>query len=122
MLRKYGNRVLTFKGKGNAKDIIITQYGGHRRNTGNFKTNSIKDDKVPMAEIINNRQSTWLNLDQCCICNYKMQEAGEIEMHHVKHIRKMEKKVHGFTLAMQRLNRKQIPVCLECHRKIHKGE
>jgi hypothetical protein len=25
---------------------------------------------------------------------------GEIEMHHVKHIRKMGKKVHGFTIAM----------------------
>ena len=44
---------------------------------------------------------------------------GEIEMHHVKHIRKMGKKVHGFTIAMRKLNRKQIPVCLGCHDKIH---
>ena len=34
----------------------------------------------------------------------------------------MGKKIHGFTLAMRKLNRKQIPVCSECHRKIHQGE
>ncbi|MFK7983591.1 MAG: reverse transcriptase domain-containing protein [Saprospiraceae bacterium] len=119
---KYGNRVLTFKGIGKAKDIIIPMYGGHTRNTWNFRTKIIMDDKVPLADIIKNRQSSWLNLDECCICNYKKQMPGEIEMHHVKHIRKMGKKVHGFTIAMRKLNRKQIPVCLDCHHKIHQGE
>jgi group II intron reverse transcriptase/maturase len=119
--KKYGNRVLTFKGIGKTKDIVIPMYGGHTRNTWNFKTKIIKDDKVPMAEIIKNRQSTWLNLEECCICNYKKQKPGEIEMHHVKHIRKLGKKVHGFTKAMRMLNRKQIPVCLTCHHKIHRG-
>ena len=46
----------------------------------------------------------------------------EIEMHYVKHIRIMGKKVHGFTIAMRKLNRKQIPVCLGCYQKIHRGE
>ena len=93
-------RVLTFKGIGKTKDIVIPMYGGHTRNTGNFKTKIIKDDKVPVAEIIKNRQSSWLNLEECCICNYKKQKPGEIEMHHVKHIKKLGKKVHGFTRAM----------------------
>jgi hypothetical protein len=43
-------------------------------------------------------------------------------MHHVKHIRKEGQKVTGFTKIMSRLNRKQVPVCQECHIKIHNGE
>ena len=44
-------------------------------------------------------------------------------MHHVKHLRKgFDPKQKGFTQIMSSLNRKQIPVCLPCHRKIHLGE
>jgi len=55
----------------------------------------------------------------CCICASLV----EVEMHHVRHIRKMgAKKATGFQAIMQALNRKQIPVCTWCHRKIHRGE
>ena len=38
-------------------------------------------------------------------------------------IRKMgDKKPTGFTAVMRALNRKQVPVCEDCHRKIHCGE
>ncbi len=43
-------------------------------------------------------------------------------MHHVKHIRKSNKKATGFTKLMSKLNRKQIPVCPECHTQIHNGK
>jgi len=52
----------------------------------------------------------------CLICG----EGDYVEMHHVKHIRKGEAK--GFNKVMQSLNRKQIPVCRDCHMKIHRGE
>lgn len=42
-------------------------------------------------------------------------------MHHVKHIRKGGKRSTGFTALMSNLNRKQIPVCKSCHKKIHAG-
>jgi hypothetical protein len=48
----------------------------------------------------------------CIICDDK----DYVEMHHVKHIKKEEAK--GFTKVMQSLNRKQIPVCRDCHMKI----
>jgi len=51
----------------------------------------------------------------CLICG----ENDYVEMHHVKHIKKGE--IKGFTKLMQVLNRKQIPVCRDCHMKIHKG-
>lgn len=41
-------------------------------------------------------------------------------MHHLKHIRKG--RVEGFAQIMQALNRKTIPVCKKCHRRIHNGE
>lgn len=54
----------------------------------------------------------------CVIC-----ESGDrVAMHHVKHIRKMGEKVKGFKRVMASLNRKQIPVCHECHLKIHQGK
>jgi len=56
-------------------------------------------------------------LDNCAICSY----SGRIEMHHVRHIRKRGQQVKGFKLYLAAINRKQIPVCHECHRDIHKG-
>jgi len=44
-------------------------------------------------------------------------------MHHVKHLRKgFDENQKGFTQIMSSLNRKQIPVCQPCHRKIHLGK
>jgi hypothetical protein len=54
------------------------------------------------------------NMD-CLVCGAK----DNVEMHHVKHIRKGD--IKGFTKIMQILNRKQIPVCRDCHMKIHRG-
>ena len=54
----------------------------------------------------------------CVICD----SDDRVAMHHVKHIRKLGSKVAGFTRVMAVLNRKQIPVCHECHHKIHRGE
>jgi hypothetical protein len=55
----------------------------------------------------------------CLICG----ATDNVEMHHVRHIRKMgERKPTGFQAVMRALNRKQIPVCKGCHEKIHRGE
>lgn len=46
-----------------------------------------------------------------------------VEMHHVRHIRKMgTRKPTGFPAVRRALNRKQIPVGKGGHKKIHKGE
>jgi len=55
----------------------------------------------------------------CLICG----ATENVEMHHVRHLRKMRaKKPTGFTAVMASLNRKQVPVCRPCHDKIHRGE
>ncbi len=55
----------------------------------------------------------------CCICG----NSNQVEMHHVRHIRKMgEKKPGGIHALLRSLNRKQLPVCATCHQKVHRGE
>lgn len=56
----------------------------------------------------------------CCIC----ESYSGVEMHHIKHIRnrKNTKDKQTFTTFMGLINRKQVPVCRDCHLKIHKGE
>jgi hypothetical protein len=55
----------------------------------------------------------------CLTCG----SSEQVEMHHVRHIRKMGKrKPKGFQAVLRALNRKQIPVCKPCHTKIHTGE
>jgi retron-type reverse transcriptase len=58
----------------------------------------------------------------CCICGLRDDE-GQIVMHHVRHIRKLSHKREptGFNHILRKLNRKQIPVCEQCHHKIHQG-
>jgi len=78
-------------------------------------TNSPIVDLVRMNERMRTRSKLGL---PCCICY----ESNRVAMHHVRHIRKMtEKQAKGFNSLLAKLNRKQIPVCAECHRKIHNG-
>jgi nicotine oxidoreductase len=84
------------------------------------------------------QQGTHTNIDQlrisigmrtrsklgkpCCICG-ATGDVMQIAMHHVRHIRKLssKRKAVGFNGILQKLNRKPIPVCEECHGKIHRG-
>jgi group II intron reverse transcriptase/maturase len=78
-------------------------------------TNSPTIDLVRMNERMRTRSKLGL---PCCICY----ESNGVAMHHVRHIRKMtDKQAKGFNSLLAKLNRKQIPVCSECHRKIHNG-
>lgn len=72
----------------------------------------------------------WINLRTmssfdlpCCICGSE----ENIEMHHIKHVRKRKysliKKELTWMQAMSIRNRKQIPLCSECHiHVVHKGK
>lgn len=118
IMNKYGGKVLTFEGPGKAKPVTIQMMGGYKRNVNGFLVNHITEDTQPFHIFHHMRTASWLKLDTCCICKNK----GYIEMHHVKHIRKIGQKMKGFNLVLQKINRKQIPVCLPCHHKIHNGQ
>lgn len=61
------------------------------------------------------RSRLFLN---CLIC----QSSEGVEMHHLRHVRKMGETLRGFAKQMALINRKQIPVCNPCHVRIHNGE
>lgn len=54
----------------------------------------------------------------CAICD---SDEGPIEMHHVRHVKKQGFRYRGFHEQMALLNRKQIPLCKDCHKKVHAG-
>ena len=51
----------------------------------------------------------------CAICD---SDESPMEMHHVKHVRKQGFRYKGFQEQMALLNRKQIPLCRNCHKKV----
>jgi len=55
----------------------------------------------------------------CIMCGAE----EDVEMHHVRHLRKLDERQQkaGFIRVMQALNRKQLPLCCECHDKVHAG-
>lgn len=54
----------------------------------------------------------------CIICDSLERP---IEMHHVKHVRKEGHRYGGFHQQMALLNRKQVPLCRSCHKRVHAG-
>lgn len=64
---------------------------------------------------VNWRTKYKLEAAHCPICGSNL----KIELHHVRHVRKG--KVTGFLQVMKDLNRRQIPLCANCHRNVHKG-
>lgn len=80
------------------------------------KWHSAKNFKDPFR-IYANRVSKSNLKRPCCICN----STTNIEMHHVKHVRKQGNRYTGFHSEMALLNRKQVPLCKDCHIKVHMG-
>jgi len=102
--RKDGNKVIKFYQN---KDWKANRQAFSR---------SEKVDLVQMAARLRTKSKLGF---ACCICG----EPSEVEMHHVRHVRKMtDGKAKGFARIMAILNRKQVPVCKACHHKIHTGK
>jgi group II intron reverse transcriptase/maturase len=78
-----------------------------------------KSVRIDPFECLNYRLRTKINLfDPCSLCGSFV----NVEMHHMKHIRKMGQKLNRFGQLMSQLNRKQMPLCQCCHRKVHTGQ
>jgi group II intron reverse transcriptase/maturase len=105
------------------KDITYKKPNGRRVCLFNQPLKQVKKARVSAIGI--DTLPTWgpkktqsKLLDNCAICG----SPEQIEMHHVRHIRKRGENVQGFTLYMAAINRKQIPVCHKCHQDIHNGK
>lgn len=110
-----GGITIAIKRGDKTKVISFYQNTDWKTNRAAF-SNSENVDLVRMFLRLRTRSKLGL---ACCICG----KDKTVEMHHVRHIRKMtDKKSQGFTRLMGILNRKQVPVCKACHIKIHRGQ
>lgn len=120
LFKKHGKRLKIQVKNADNKVIHVTEFHlvkSLKRDHMNFRINDSEANNGGKTVLwIKLKTKSKLNFP-CCICG----EKDNIEMHHVKHVRKMGEKVKGFTKLMATLNRKQIPVCRKCHVKIHNG-
>lgn len=86
---------------------------GWVRKNKNFLINPVLD----LFAIYYKRYTKSSLNNPCAICNSHL----NVEMHHVRHIRKLNKRLSDFTALMAKINRKQLPVCRSCHMEIHSG-
>jgi group II intron reverse transcriptase/maturase len=114
-----------FKKHGKTLKVEYTNSKGKVKKTSmpkfeNFKPNIISTPKMYPFDTHMGRVTKSKLGSNCCICG----ENHNVEMHHVKHIRKRKntKNKQTFTTFMGLINRKQIPVCRACHTKIHTGK
>lgn len=54
----------------------------------------------------------------CASCNSQL----NVEMHHLKHIKTINVKLNTFDQNLAKINRKQVPLCHNCHQLVHKGQ
>ena len=119
IIKKYSKGgCLVFKyGAKQEKEMIIPKYGGYTRDTSAFQLGKITEDRDPIPQGHISDTASWLNLGICGLCG----EKKYTEMHHVRHIRRQGQKYKGFDLILQNINRKQVPLCLSCHWRVHNG-
>jgi nicotine oxidoreductase len=44
-----------------------------------------------------------------------------VQMHYIKHIKTINVRLKGIDKELAAINRKELPLCLECHVKVHSG-
>jgi group II intron reverse transcriptase/maturase len=104
------------------KPITVTKPNGRTIRFFSEPLKQVKKAKTTTAEVdalpIWGPRRTQTRLgDPCAICG----NPHQVEMHHVRHIRKRGQALRGFALYLAAINRKQLPVCHACHRDIHQG-
>jgi Type II intron maturase len=117
--RKFGKELtIRLPGRKDGKEYHLSFFLNHdwKKQRDGFQIGSTSIDLVQWTRRLYTRSKLG---HACCVCN----ATTHVEMHHVRHIRKVGgKKPTGFNVILQALNRKQIPVCQSCHKKIHRGE
>jgi hypothetical protein len=119
VFKKFGSTItVTVKDETGKQDRHISFYLNHdwKKQRNGFQIGNPTIDLLRWTIQMRTRSKLG---KPCCVCN----STTQIEMHHVRHIRKMgAKKPTGFNAVLQAMNRKQIPVCVSCHQKIHRGD
>jgi group II intron reverse transcriptase/maturase len=121
VFQRYGKEfTIVVRGTGGKEDRKVSFYLNHNwaKQREAFQGGEYPDIDLVRTAI---RMRTRSKLGKpCCICG---ETAGQVVMHHVRHVRKLSDKreATGFNRILRAINRKQIPVCPPCHGNIHRG-
>ena len=119
IFKRFGKTpTIMIKAKDGKKDRRVAFYANSdwKKQRNGFQIGQEEVDRLQWSITMRTRSKLGM---PCCICN----SVQQVEMHHVRHIRKTGgKKPVGVNAILQMLNRKQIPVCKTCHQKIHRGD
>ncbi|EFH82900.1 reverse transcriptase/maturase family protein [Ktedonobacter racemifer] len=119
VFKRFGKTpTVTIKAKDGKRDRQVAFYNNNdwKKQRNGFQINQATVDQLRWSMKLRSRSKLGM---PCCICS----SSEQVEMHHVRHIRKTgAKKPAGINAILQLMNRKQIPVCSECHQKIHRGD
>jgi len=115
IFKKHGKELKIMDSKVITKEIASFPYRTSW-NMGDRKWHLAIGWKDPFTIFANRVSRSRLN-KSCIVCKTNT----TIEMHHVKHVRKNGHRYKGFHAEMALLNRKQVPLCKDCHIAVHKG-
>lgn len=108
---KHGNLLSVNYGKTGERSVCLT-LPSFKEESKRWQVGRVLPD--PYRNIAARVSRTKID-ENCCICG-----APSSQMHHIRHVKDAKT---GFTLRIMGLiNRKQIPVCLDCHQSIHSGK
>lgn len=99
----------------NATGVKFIWSKSHLSNRIRFITNKHSSDCIYtlyMKKYVNSDL-----LSPCVVCG----SLDKIEMHHVKHVKNINKGLRPLVKDYATINRKQVPLCSRCHRMVHKG-
>ncbi len=128
---KFGTKFACYKTNKKGDRVIDLDFDKHYFNRimhvkehKDFKSKSKKfTDDHNIDDIINKYKymlprSIKLLDSNCFICN----SSKNIQIHHVKHLKDIKNTADYLKSRQIKMNRKQIPLCLNCHWKVHNGQ
>lgn len=115
VFKKYGKDLMILNDKGK----IITSYPTisykRPRKIPNF-VNRFEEDFIEKIDTRANRERKDLK-GPCVVCG----SSENIEVHHVRSLKKRPRKGNFLEDMMSKMNRKQVPLCKPCHQQVHSG-
>jgi len=117
IFEKHGKELKIMDSKAKTPKVIASFPYRSSWKVGDRKWHLAVGWKDPFTIFANRVSRSRLN-KPCLVCKTNI----TIEMHHVKHVRKNGHRYEGFHAEMALLNRKQVPLCKDCHLAVHRGE
>lgn len=109
------------------KDIRVKYIKDKQEMNVNFGTPELKRNPMNFSNNLVDDPLKFLNMeirtvnsfgDPCINCGSK----DRIEMHHIRNVRTINLKLNPFDTLMAKINRKQVPLCHQCHQEVHTGK